>query len=182
MAAALQPVEVTEASLDEAATFIARRLQGVLADQGYPFDVVDAVLAVRAANPVAARRAADALAVMVREPDWGDTFTAYARTARITRARCPNGCPSTQRPTLSPWSTRWHEAAAQAVRALAAVDEPAAILSDQLRALQGPINAYFEKVLVNAEEPTLRAARLALVQQVAALPAAVADLSKLQGF
>ncbi len=181
MAAALQPVEVTEASLDEAATFIARRLQGVLADQGYPFDVVDAVLAVRAANPVAARRAADALAVMVREPDWGDTFTAYARTARITRM-LPERLPLNAAAYAEPVEHALHEAAAQAVRALAAVDEPAAILSDQLRALQGPINAYFEKVLVNAEEPTLRAARLALVQQVAALPAAVADLSKLQGF
>jgi glycyl-tRNA synthetase beta subunit len=37
-------------------------------------------------------------------------------------------------------------------------------------------------VLVNAEEETLRNARLALVQHIAALPAGVADLSKLQGF
>ena len=51
-----------------------------------------------------------------------------------------------------------------------------------LQALKQPINAYFEKVLVNAEDETLRKARLALVQQIAALPAAVADLSKLQGF
>ena len=70
----------------------------------------------------------------------------------------------------------------QAEQALAAAAEPADLLAAQLGALQGPINAYFDKVLVNAEEPELRAARLALVQRVAALPAAVADLSKLQGF
>jgi glycyl-tRNA synthetase beta subunit len=37
-------------------------------------------------------------------------------------------------------------------------------------------------VLVNAEDVHVRQARLALVQQVALLPATVADLSKLQGF
>jgi len=51
-----------------------------------------------------------------------------------------------------------------------------------LQALRVPINAYFDKVLVNAEDETVRQARLALVQRVAALPADVADLSKLQGF
>ena len=60
--------------------------------------------------------------------------------------------------------------------------EPASVLWAELQALAMPINAYFEKVLVNAEDETLRKARLALVQHVAALPAAVADLSQLQGF
>ena len=66
--------------------------------------------------------------------------------------------------------------------ALAAAPEPARVLAAQLQALQAPINAYFEKILVNAEDERLRRARLALVQRVAALPAGVADLSKLQGF
>ena len=181
MAAALQPVNVTAASLEETATFIARRLQGVLAEMGYPFDVVEAVLAARGSNPMAARRAADALAAMVREPNWGDAFTAYARTARITRA-LPERLPLNPAAYAEPVEQALHDAAAQAAQALDAADEPAAILGEQLRALQGPINAYFDKVLVNAEDPGLRAARLALVQQIAALPAPVADLSKLQGF
>jgi glycyl-tRNA synthetase len=37
-------------------------------------------------------------------------------------------------------------------------------------------------VLVNADDPALRQARLALVQGIALLPESVADLSKLQGF
>ncbi len=181
MAAALQPVAVTPASLEETATFIARRLQGVLAEMGYPFDVVEAVLAARGSNPVAARSAADALAALVREPGWADTFTAYARTARITRA-LPERLPLNAAAYAEPVEQALHDAAALAALALAAAVEPAAILGEQLRALQGPINAYFDKVLVNAEDPGLRAARLALAQQIAALPALVADLSKLQGF
>ncbi len=181
MAAALQPVDVAPPVLDETATFIARRLQGVLSDMGYSFDVVEAVLAVRGGNPVAARRAADALSTMVRAAAWGDAFTAYARTARITRA-LPERLPLNAAAYVEPVEQALHDASAQAEQALAAAAEPADLLAAQLGALQGPINAYFDKVLVNAEAPELRAARLALVQQVAALPAAVADLSKLQGF
>ena len=58
----------------------------------------------------------------------------------------------------------------------------AQVLWPTLQALRPPINDYFEKVLVNAEDESLRKARLALVQGIAMLPTNVADLSKLQGF
>ena len=48
--------------------------------------------------------------------------------------------------------------------------------------LQGPINRFFTDVLVMADDPAVRRARLALVQRVAAIPAGIADLSQLQGF
>ena len=75
-----------------------------------------------------------------------------------------------------------HAAYDAAAAALSGANEPAAILGDELHKLAPTINAYFDKVLVNAEEPTLRQARLALVQQIAQLPTSVADLSRLQGF
>jgi glycyl-tRNA synthetase beta chain len=61
-------------------------------------------------------------------------------------------------------------------------NEPAAALGDGLDKLKTPINAYFDLVLVNAEDEKLRNARLALVQHIAALTASIADLSRLQGF
>ena len=48
--------------------------------------------------------------------------------------------------------------------------------------LQAPINRFFTDVLVMAEDPAVRQARLALVQRVAALANGIADLSQLQGF
>ena len=77
---------------------------------------------------------------------------------------------------------RQHDAYVAAAAAMNAAGEPADLLWPTLRDLRGPINAYFEHVLVNAEDETLRRARLALVQRIAQLPARVADLSKLQGF
>ncbi len=51
-----------------------------------------------------------------------------------------------------------------------------------LRDLQTPINDFFENVQVMAEDPDLRAARLALVQRIASLSDGLADLTRLRGF
>ena len=120
------------------------------------------------------------VAELVGQPWWAEAFTAYARCARITRGL-------EERLSLNPAAYRepveqpLHDAYLAAVTR-APETEPASALGEQLRALQGPINAYFENVLVNAEDESLRRARLALVQHIAALPSSVADLSKLQGF
>ena len=180
-AAELQPVAVSQAALAETATFITRRLQGVLADAGYNFDVVEAALAVRGNDPVAAQTACRELQTLVALPDWPGVFTAYARCARITRTL---GDHLELRPSAYQEQVErdLHAAYTSAVAALDKAAEPAAVLGAELARLAGPINAYFDKVLVNADAPELRQARLALVQRIAALPARVADLSKLQGF
>jgi glycyl-tRNA synthetase len=179
--AALQPVAVPGSVVDEAAAFIERRLQGVLAEQGFAFDVVEAVLAVRAANPLAARRACEALAALTRQPWWNEVFTAYARCARITRT-LEQQLPLQPAAYVEPVEHELHAAYEQAAAALGAEGEPATRLGETLRTLQAPIQAYFDKVLVNAQDERLRQARLALAQHIAVLPAPVADLSKLQGF
>jgi glycyl-tRNA synthetase len=180
-AARLQPVPVSADAVDETAAFVTRRLEGVLNELGFAHDVVDAVLAARGDNPAAAVRAATALAEAVQQAWWSDAFTAYARTARITRGlgeQLALEPAAYVEPVEQELEAAWQAAAA----ALAAATEPADVLAAQLQALQAPINAYFEKVLVNAEDERLRRARLALVQRVAALPAGIGDLSKLQGF
>ena len=83
---------------------------------------------------------------------------------------------------VEPVEHELHAAYAAAEAALAAAPEPAVLLGETLRALQTPINTFFERVLVNAEEETVRRARLALLQRIAQLPARVAELNKLQGF
>jgi glycyl-tRNA synthetase len=181
LAAALQPVPVSAKSIAETAAFVTRRLQGVLLEQGFNHDVVEAVLAVRGDNPVAAQDACRALQTLVAADGWESTFVAYARCARITR---------TLSETLSLNPAAYQEevehdlqrAYIAASNNLKAAKEPATRLGEELHELAPAINAYFDKVLVNADDPTLRQARLALVQQIALLPASVADLSKLQGF
>ena len=180
-AAALQPIDVSDETLAEAATFITRRLQGVLLDAGYAHDVVEAVLAVRGDNPYAALRGAAVVTALVAQPGWDETFTAYARTARIVRNldEIYELNPAAYTESVE---RALHDAALAAAETVAAADEPGETLGAQLNTLQKPINDFFDGVMVNAEDEDVRRARLALVQRVAGLPDGVADLSKLQGF
>jgi glycyl-tRNA synthetase len=181
ISAELQPIPVDVDTLAAANSFIARRLQGVLLDSGYAHDVVEAVLASRSDNPNAAVRACEALTQTIEDSGWEDAFTAYARCARITRSLEADL-------TLNPGAyiegveNQLHDAYDKAAAQMFAINEPADRLGESLRELQNAINVYFETVLVNAEDATLRNARLALVQHIAQLPVSVADLSKLQGF
>jgi glycyl-tRNA synthetase beta subunit len=180
-AATLQPVPVSAEAINETATFVTRRLQGVLLEQGFSHDVVEAVLAIRGDNPVAAQEAARALQALVNAEGWEAAFVAYARCARITRT-------IDERLSLNPDAYQeqvehdLHQAYLAANAKLEHALEAATRLGEELFELAPSINAFFDKVLVNADDPTLRSARLALVQHIAQLPASVADLSKLHGF
>ncbi len=186
-AAALElPVEATPAVRDELAAFLATRCEVQLRDAGHPADVVAAVLARLAMAPRRAVDVVERLARRVTEPAWPATLTSYARCKRIVRGQ----------PHLDPVART--EVAARLVepveRALwAAVDAAGHRLEpdgyddvdavvDALRDLAPAIDAFFDGVLVMADDPALRAARLTVLHTIAALPDAVADLSKLEGF
>jgi len=50
-----------------------------------------------------------------------------------------------------------------------------------LSGLRAPVDAFFEKVLVNAEEPLLRRNRLLLLSRLREALSQVADFSKIEG-
>ena len=50
-----------------------------------------------------------------------------------------------------------------------------------LAKLRGPVDAFFDKVLVNAPDPKLRANRLKLLNRIREATLAVADFSKVEG-
>jgi glycyl-tRNA synthetase beta chain len=66
---------------------------------------------------------------------------------------------------------------AQAQAALAAGDLTASLQA--LAALKDPVDAFFDAVMVNAEDPALRANRLSLLRALHAAMNQVADLSRL---
>jgi glycyl-tRNA synthetase len=179
-AARLLPVAASVESLDRAVAFVVGRLENWLREVGNPYDVVQAVLAERGDNPAAARRTVAELAEVAAKPDWPAALTAYARCKRIVRS-LPERYP------LAPG--RDPEPATQALLAAYEAMEPAVRTANDvpalyaaLQSLVGPINLFFDKVLVMAEDLDLRRARLALVQHLAALPDGIADLSEMQGF
>jgi glycyl-tRNA synthetase len=177
------PVPASDESVREAWGFVVDRLRQSLLSEGIRYDVADAVLAERADFPRQALEAARALNEWVARPDWPAILIAYARCKRIVR-------PLREEHPLSP--ERLTEPAAVALlRAYQEQREHVGrglqqgnleALYEALRALTDPINVFFTDILVMAEEPSVRAARLGLVQAIARLPDGVADLSRLQGF
>ena len=187
-AAAQMPVTVEPKVLADVLGFIRDRLFVWLRDQGLPHDVVAAVLAEQSHDPYRAAVAARELAALTQAPGWSEILTAYARCKRITR-------PLAETFALAP--EHYEDAAtrglyegllaAESAMARAGGGDPEschdmALLGEVLAGMQGPINRFFTDVLVMAEDPAMRQARLALVQRVAGLASGVADLSQLQGF
>jgi glycyl-tRNA synthetase len=187
-AAELLPVPAGETVPADVLSFIRDRLYAWLRDQGLPHDAVSAVLAEQSHDPYRAAAAARELAELVKAPDWSEVFTAYARCKRIVRtlpeiyAVAPEHYtePAT-RGLYEAWQGLGVRSQESGVRSQGA-ETSIATLAEQLRSLYTPINRFFTDVLVMAEDPAVRQARLALVQRIAALPDGIADLSQLQGF
>jgi glycyl-tRNA synthetase len=180
--------ESTEQTVDElqvlvdVLAFVRDRLYGVLRDQGLAHDVVTAALSERGYDPHRAAAAARELADLVIAPDWPEILVAYARTKRIVRGLTETYPLAPERYTGDA-ARALHDTWRTAARRLEETPGGAvSVLGEILRDLKDPINRYFTEVLVMADDPELRRARLALVQRVAALPDGIADLSQLQGF
>ncbi len=172
---------LSRSAVPNAREFIIRRLERKLRDLNHPPDVVDAVLAARGDDPFAAVGAVLHLEATVSSQAWEESFTAYARCARIVR-NIQRELPLRPAAYQEQVEHDLHRAYENAAAELHGADDVAGLLGRVLAELADPINRFFDAVLVNAEEETLRQARQALVQRIALLPAPVADLSRLQGF
>ena len=168
--------QVQAAALD----FIVERLRNLLLDQGWRYDVVDAVLQAQGHNPARAGRAVRELAEWVGRPDWGSILPTYARCVRITRDF--EQLFAVEQPALAePAEVDLFTAL---LKAESARREPGSV-SDFLNAflpMMPAINRFFDEVLVMAEDARLRENRLGTLQRIAALAAGVAELSRLEGF
>jgi len=160
--------------------FIIERLRNVLLDEGYRYDVVDAVVAAQGRNPAGAAQAVRALLTWVSRPDWHTILPAYARCVRITRDQTVrfevNPAAFVEPPEHELYAAlRMAEAAR---RALGSVDD----LLNAFVPMITAINRFFDLVLVMADDAVLRQNRLALLQRIVALADGVADFSRLEGF
>jgi glycyl-tRNA synthetase len=179
-AAALQPKATSPSAQKETLDFIGGRLRALLLENGERFDVVDAVLAAQDANPAAAARAVTQLAAATAAAGWQQTLAAFARCVRITRDLQETY--AVNETALGDEAERGLLAAIQAAeaapRAAGSVDDFLAAFKPTIPA----INAFFDKVMVMAEDEGVRRNRLGLLQRVTALANGVANFTKLEGF
>ncbi len=192
-AAKSQPIAVEADVQAQVLEFIAGRLNVLLKERGLKYDVVDAVLAAQAGDPANASRAVKQLQAWVQRDDWSTILPAFARCVRITRDQ-KQVFRVDEKEFREKEEKKLYAAVQKAEAALGIGGRAAATkgsstskygVDDLLNAFMPmipDINAFFNEVLVMAEEKTVRENRLALLQRVAALADGVADLSKLEGF
>jgi len=182
-AAEVQPPGVIAnhaALLADIHAFVVGRLRGLLLDQGYRYDLVDAVLAEQSDVPYRARVAVQALAHWAARPDWNDILSNYARCVRITR-EFVELFPLDIRHDPEPMSHALYDAY-QACAAQVSLHSSVDKFLSAFAPLVPTIAKFFVDVLVMAEDASVRQTRLALLQHIAALPKGIVDLSKVEGF
>jgi glycyl-tRNA synthetase len=162
--------------LPDLQVFLAGRLRGQLLEQGFKYDVVDAVLAEQAHHPAKALTAIKQLTKWTQREDWPQTLAAYARCVRITRDQKEQFAVNDE--LLSEPAEKELDAVSKSAKPASSVDK----FFNQLLSMMPAINKFFEAVLVMAEDPAVRTNRLGLLQRIANTAEGLADLSKLEGF
>ncbi len=163
------------------AGLLATRLRGLLEEKGTRYDLADALLATPWDNIASVAARADALSVLLSAETFAPTAQVATRVRNILRtAAVPEDEPD---PTLLTEPGEKVLLAAleaitpQAGAQLDAGDYAGAFAT--LGALSEPINRFFDGVLVMAEDPAVRQARLALLARADRLYLRLADFSKL---
>ena len=168
--------------------FFGDRLKVQQRDKGVRHDLIDAVFAkgdddlVRILNRVAA------LSAFLESDDGANLLAGYKRAANIlkieekkdgTRYDKPVDAGKLAAPEAEALAAALGTAKMSAEKALADEDFEGAMAG--LSSLRAPIDTFFEKVIVNADEADVRANRLALLSEIRSAVNTVADFSKIEG-
>ncbi|GLR80518.1 glycine--tRNA ligase subunit beta [Azospirillum oryzae] len=170
-------------------SFFADRLKVVLREQGVRHDLVDAVFALGGEDDLVRLLArVKALQAFVGSDEGANLAAAYKRASNIVRIEEKKDGASFDQPVDADRLAQDEEKALFA--ALNEASDTAKPLLDAedftgtmaaLAKLRGPVDAFFDKVTVNAEDKDLRANRLRLLTQIRTTLNTVADFSKIEG-
>jgi glycyl-tRNA synthetase beta chain len=184
---AASDAETTEAVF----AFIIERLVMQLRAEGARHDILNAVFgAKRLENDddlVALLDRAEAVGELLLSADGQSLLAGYKRAANILRIEERKDGPHTG-PADPDWLTSDDERSLQsAADALAAVADETLRREDYRSAMRymarirAPLDAFFDKVTVNAPEPELRSNRLRLLNQTRSILDQIADFSRIEG-
>ncbi len=185
-AAQLHGLDLTNAELD---LFIIERLRGRLRDKGYAHDVIAAILA----GPDGARkiddllqtcRLVDALSQFVDSDKGQQLISGWRRVSSILEAEEKN-TEISMHIDESLFADKAEKGLYQALQNMPETD-----LSDRkqmeqtmrnLASLSEPINQFFDNVIVNSAENSVRENRLAMLAQIRKTMRGIADFGQLEG-
>lgn len=172
---------------DDLLSFFHDRLKVFLRDQDARHDLIDAVITENADDLLMIARRVEALTAFLNSDDGQNLLAGYKRSANIlTAEEKKNAAIETvidtsllkqaEEKTLADAIER---ASNEAESAVANEDFGAAMQAISL--IRDPVDAFFEAVLVNDDNPQIRTNRLALLAKVRAATSLVADFSRIEG-
>jgi glycyl-tRNA synthetase beta chain len=173
--------------VSELSEFVLERLRGYYAEKGFTTEQYEAVLAVAPISLVDFDRRLRAVVEFGRQPEAVSLAGANKRVANILRKQQEEQGAQSIREHVDPahFEEDAERALAHALEA-AQADTAAALqrrdytaVLARLAQLQAPVDAFFDHVLVNAENPVVRANRLALLGRLKAQFTAIADIARL---
>ncbi|QEE46809.1 glycine--tRNA ligase subunit beta [Rhizobium sp. WL3] len=168
-------------------SFFHDRLKVYLRDQGARHDIIDAVLTPEADDLLMVARKAEALTAFITSEDGLNLLAGTKRATQLLAAEEKKGtvvADGVSEALLKLDAEKSLFAAIQsasksAAEAVASEDFRSAMQA--LSTLRGPVDKFFEDVLVNDEDAAIRANRLALLKAIREATATVADFSKITG-
>jgi glycyl-tRNA synthetase beta chain len=174
---------------EELLSFFADRLKVYLRDQGARHDLIDAVFALPGQDDLLMIvRRVEALGKFLDTEDGKNLLAGYRRAANILRieekkdSRAYDTVPdiqALQQPEEMALAEALVVAGQAAQEAVKREDFEGAMLA--LSRLRAPVDAFFDKVTVNADDPALRENRLKLLNALRAATREVADFSRIEG-
>jgi len=174
---------------DDLLGFFADRLKVHLKGEGVRHDLIDAVFSLGGEDDLVRLLArVDALSAFVSTDDGANMLAAHKRATNILRIEeKKDGCSyagTADESVLVDDAERNLFAALNVAGAASA-----ALLSEEkfqdamaeLAKLRGPLDAFFEDVMVNADDKNVRENRLKLLSQIQSVMGEIADFSKIEG-
>jgi glycyl-tRNA synthetase beta chain len=169
--------------------FFADRLKVHLKDKGVRHDLVSAVFALGGEDDLVRLMArVEALKSFLDTDDGANLLVAYRRAANIVKIE-----EKKDKKTYDGAVTEADLGAGEATALVAAIKLTEAKVSAEataerytnamtsLSGLRAPVDAFFEKVTVNSDEPAERTARLNLLARIGKTMGHIADFSKIEG-
>ena len=182
-------IEPVEKVVEDLLSFFADRLKVYLKDQGARHDLIDAVFSLDDQDDLLMIvRRVEALSKFLDSDDGKNLLAGVKRASNILKIeekkdnRSFDGLPNAQL-LIQGEERDLHRAVsaaeANARKAVEAEDFGTAMTA--IAKLRGPVDAFFDKVTVNADDPSFRENRLKLLNRIRAATLAVADFSKIEG-
>ena len=162
--------------------FMLERLGGMMREQGYSTNEVEAVLCLNPSQIYLVPKQLEAVRAFAALPEAAALAAANKRVGNILKkvegeVGGEINVALLQLPAEQALHLALNQISPRAEAAFAAGDYTASLQA--LAALREPVDAFFDSVMVNAEDAALRANRLALLAQLQQAMNRVADISKL---